>query len=141
MIPEHPDASLKSNIERVIQAVGDRLKIFSDILDYKEFFVSDEAMTFDEKPFQQRIREASDAKELLLAVREQLSTVDPYDAPTLDKLVHDFVEQRGIKIGQIVHALRVAVTGKSVGIGLFDALAILGRESSIKRIDRALSLV
>jgi glutamyl-tRNA synthetase len=77
----------------------------------------------------------------LKAVREQLVTVDPFDSATLDKLVHDFVESNGIKIGQIVHALRVAVTGKSVGVGLFDALAILGRDRTLRRIDRALNRI
>ena len=98
-------------------------------------------MTFDEKPFQQRLRDAPEAVGLLKSVREQLTTVTPFDSATLDKLVHDFVETSGIKIGQIVHALRVAVTGKSVGVGLFDALAILGRTRSLRRIDRALDRV
>ena len=49
------------------------------------------------------------------------------------------MEEKGIKIGQIVHALRVAVTGKPVGFGLFETLAILGRERCLARIDRALA--
>lgn len=141
MVQGDVDQTTKSKVGQIVTAVADRLRIFSDILDYKEFFVSDDAMTFDEKPFQQRLRDASEAVGLLKSVREKLATVEPYDAPTLDKLVHDFVESNGIKIGQIVHALRVAITGKSVGIGLFDALAILGRESSLRRIDRALNHV
>ena len=135
------DDSMREIVGKVISAVSDRLRVFCDILDYKEFFVDDEAMTFDEKPFQQRLRDASEAVGLLKSVREQLTTVTPFDSATLDKLVHDFVETSGIKIGQIVHALRVAVTGKSVGVGLFDALAILGRERSLRRIDRALEKV
>jgi glutamyl-tRNA synthetase len=131
--------TVRSNVGKIITAVADRLRIFSDILDYKEFFVSDDAMTFDEKPFQQRLRDAPEAVELLTSLHEQLIAVEPFDAQTLDKLVHDFVESKGIKIGQIVHALRVAITGKSVGIGLFEALAILGRDSSLRRINRALA--
>ena len=38
----------------------------------------------------------------------------------------------------MIHALRVAVTGKSVGPGLYDCLAILGRAACLQRIDRAL---
>jgi glutamyl-tRNA synthetase len=138
-ISGEPDEQLRSKLGRVITAMGDRMRIFSDIQDYKEFFVTDNDMPFDEKPFQQRLRDAPEAVDLLKALREQLVTVNPFDSATLDKLVHDFVESKGIKIGQIVHALRVAVTGKSVGIGLFDALEILGRDSSLARIDRALA--
>ena len=42
-------------------------------------------------------------------------------------------------IGDIVHTLRVAVTGKSVGPGVYDCLAVLGREASMARIDVALA--
>ena len=53
--------------------------------------------------------------------------------------MHEWVAAEGIKIGDIVHAVRVAVTGKAVGFGLFDTLAILGRERCLARIDRALA--
>lgn len=141
MIPDAADESVRSKVSQVITAVADRLKIFSDILDYSEFFVADDVMPFDEKPFQQRIRDAAEAVGFLKSLREQFATVQPFDSATLDKLVHDFVEANGIKIGQIVHALRIAVTGKSVGVGLFDAMAIVGRESCLRRIDRALERV
>ena len=55
-------------------------------------------------------------------------------------MTHEFVAAQGIKIGDIVHAVRVAVTGKAVGFGLFDTLAILGRERCLARIDRAITL-
>ena len=42
------------------------------------------------------------------------------------------------KVGDIIHALRVAVTGKAVGPGLYDCLALLGRETSLARIQRTL---
>ena len=59
--------------------------------------------------------------------------------PTLEPSLKQFAERDGLQIGQIVHPLRVALTGKGVGFGLFDTLAILGREKSLGRIDRASS--
>ena len=70
--------------------------------------------------------------------REKLGAATTFDAASLDKLMQDFVQAEGIQIGQVIHALRVAVTGKAIGFGLFDALAILGKEHSLARIDRAL---
>jgi len=117
----------------------DRLKVFSDVLDFKEFFVTDDALPFEEQAFQQRIAGVAEAPGLLKLLRAELVTIEPFDAPTLDGLVHRFVEMQGIKIGQIVHALRIATTGRAQGIGLFEALAILGRDRCLKRIDRALA--
>lgn len=141
LVPEAVDAATKTLVSQVVVAMQDRLKVFSDILDYKEFFVADDALVYDEKAYKQRIVDAPEAPGLLKALRDQLATVEPFDSATLDALVHSFVESSGIKIGQIVHALRIATTGRAVGVGLFDALAILGRERSLTRIDRTLAKV
>lgn len=135
------DETTRAHVGRVITAMGDRLRVFSDIVDFREFFVSDEAMPFDEKAFQQRLRDATEAAGLLRSLRDQLASAELFDAPTLDALVHQFVETNGIKIGQIVHALRIATTGRAQGVGLFDALALLGRDRCLARIDRALTAV
>jgi glutamyl-tRNA synthetase len=48
------------------------------------------------------------------------------------------LQARGYSLGDIVHAVRVAVTGSAIGPGLFDCLEIVGRQRSLRRIDRAL---
>jgi glutamyl-tRNA synthetase len=55
--------------------------------------------------------------------------------------MEDFVQDEGIVLAQIIHALRVAVTGKAVGFGVYESLEILGKEHSLARIDRALDRV
>ena len=57
------------------------------------------------------------------ALRERLAGADAFDAASLEKLLGMFVQDEGIQIGQIIHALRVAVTGKAIGFGVFDAKA------------------
>ena len=78
------------------------------------------------------------AAERLGRFRERLEKVDPFDAATCETALKSFVETEQIKIGDIIHALRVAVTGKSVGVGMFETLEILGKQSTLARIDRAL---
>jgi glutamyl-tRNA synthetase len=60
---------------------------------------------------------------------------------SLEKLLHDFVAEKQIKTGDVIHAIRVATTGKSVGPGLYDCLEILGKEKCLQRIDQALAMV
>lgn len=136
--PSTPEFDLL--LQRVVQAAGDRIKTSGDVLDFTEFFVDDDSLTFDQKAFDKRLRKEG-AGELLSKFRVRLTEVEPFDAPTTEDAMREFVESEGIKIGQVIHALRVAVTGKSVGLGMFDALAILGRDRSVKRIDRALALI
>lgn len=135
-----PRSVNREYLGQVITAVGERLKVFSDILDYKEFFVADEELAYDEKALKQKVKDVPEAAGLLTAIRDRLATIEPFDAATLDKFVHDYVAEQGIKIGQVIHPLRIAVSGKTVGVGLFEMLAILGRERCVKRIDRTLIL-
>jgi glutamyl-tRNA synthetase len=64
--------------------------------------------------------------------------LDSFDAAHCEATIREFVESEGIKIGEIIHALRVAVTGKATGVGMFETLEILGRESALHRIERAI---
>jgi glutamyl-tRNA synthetase len=111
--------------------------VAGDILQFPEFFVPDERLSYDAEAFDKHVGKPG-AAELLAGYRDALPDIDPFDAATLDAFTHRFVEQRGIKIGEIIHAIRVAVTGKSIGLGLFDAMAVLGKASTITRINQAL---
>lgn len=137
--PASEDA--RQRVAAILHAAGDRIKVAGDILDYADFFTPDDQLPYEEKDYEKRIRKPPEAIELLRKFRADLAAVEPFDAPALEKLLHDFVEREAIKAGQIIHALRVAVTGKAVGFGLFETLAVLGKESALRRIDRAIERV
>ena len=63
------------------------------------------------------------------------------DLPTLEKAVHDYAGAKGLGMGQVVNALRVATTGQGVGPGLYDCLYILGREACRARIASTRSML
>jgi glutamyl-tRNA synthetase len=126
-------------VGRLIAALGERLKVLSDILTYDEYFVSDAALRYDEKTFEKRLRQPEQAVPLLRAFRERLAAADDFRAPSLEALFERFVVERGVQKGDVIHALRVAVTGKPAGPGMFDCLELLGRESCLTRIDQALA--
>jgi glutamyl-tRNA synthetase len=125
-------------LEKVIVAAGDRIKVAGDVLAFPEFFQNDNQLTYDEQAFEKHLREG-DGAALLAKFRERLATAEPFDVPTLESLMQGFVADEQIKIGQIIHPVRVAVTGKSVGLGLFDTLAILSQQRCLRRIDRAMA--
>ena len=130
----------QARTHRVVEAAGDRLKVAGDILDYPEFFQADDEVAYDRTAFDKRVRKAG-VEPRLRRFRDRLETADPFDADTLDRAMRAFAEAEGVGIGQIIHAVRVAVTGKAVGFGLFDGLAILGRDACLARIDCALARV
>ncbi len=139
-VDDPPPCETAPKLTQILEAAGDRVKVAGDILDYTDFYVSDEELPYDEKTVEKRLRKPEDAKSLLSEFRAQLAALESFEPADLEKCLKSFVEAKGIKIGQIIHALRVAVTGKAVGFGMFETLAILGRDQSLARIDRALTL-
>ena len=126
-------------MDKIVQAAGDRLKIGGDILDYTEFYASDDAFAYDPKAFQKRLVKPPEARQLLSDFQVQLNQLEDFSTVSVEQTLRDFVEQQQIKMGQLIHALRVAVTGKPVGFGLFETLAILGKERCLKRLSRTLA--
>lgn len=130
---------LRQRVTQILRAAEDRIKVAGDILDYAGFFLSDEQFPYDEPAFEKRIRKPPEAAGLLAKFKVELAQVEPFTAATLEKRLQEFVQSQGVQIGQIIHALRVAVTGKAIGFGLFESLAILGKEHCLARIKRALA--
>jgi glutamyl-tRNA synthetase len=131
------DKIVAEKVRAVVAAAGDRLKVAGDILQFDEFFLPGDKLQYDDKSVEKYIRKG-EGVESLKKFKDRLAAVEPFDAPTLEKLMHDFVAEHQIKIGQIIHAVRVAVTGKSTGLGMFDTMAILGKTACLARIDSAL---
>jgi len=134
------DEAARARVRAIVAAAGERIKIAGDVLDYDELFRADDALEYDAKAFEKRIRKPEGAVELLRAMRDALAATSDFSPGSLEALFGRFVAERDLGLGAIVHAVRVAVTGKAVGFGLFDILSILGREATLARIDRALAL-
>jgi glutamyl-tRNA synthetase len=140
-ITQAVDAPTRQFVTRLVEALDERMKLFSDILRYEEYFVGDDELAYDETAFEKRLRKPDDAAGLLRSFRYVLAETERFDATNLERLLHEWVAQQGIGMGQIIHALRVATTGKPAGPGMFDCLELLGRQRCLNRIDRALQQV
>jgi glutamyl-tRNA synthetase len=138
LLADPPPAAAVETVRRVIEASGDRLKVAGDILGYADFFLLDEPV-MEEAAVKQRLAKPG-VRPLLEQAAERLRLVEPFSPPELEAACKQIVESAGLKIGDLIHPIRVAVTGKTVGPGLYDCLAILGRDQSLRRIERALPL-
>lgn len=128
-------AASDERLAAMLAGIGDRLKIFSDILDYREFFSDDETLEFETKPLE-KLRSQAGSREMVLALQALLQDAESWQATALDQRVHQWAEQQGHKIGQVVAPLRLGVTGRGSGIGLFDAMELIGQTSCLLRLSR-----
>jgi glutamyl-tRNA synthetase len=127
----------RAKVGKVVTACGDRLKIFTDVLTYAAFFFRDPQ--YDAKAVKQRLHKEGMA-EALREFAEVLKATEPFDVPTLEAKLQSFSEAKSLKGGDLNHALRVATTGVMVGPGVFECLAILDKDESLRRIGVALQI-
>jgi glutamyl-tRNA synthetase len=74
----------------------------------------------------------------LQASREALAAADDFDAAALEAALSPLPERLGLKPGRVYQPIRVAISGGTVSPGIFESLAVLGRDESLRRIDAAL---
>jgi glutamyl-tRNA synthetase len=99
-------------------------------------FVFDEPET-DEKAWKKVMKDG--ALPLLSDALEALRNADSFEPDELESVLGRVVAERDVKPGKLYQPIRVAITGTSVSPGIFESLAVLGKERSIERIERALA--
>jgi glutamyl-tRNA synthetase len=74
------------------------------------------------------------------AVRDRYAALPSFEAAALEKALHALATERGVEIGEIIHPVRVSVSGIGVGPGLFEMLEVLGRDRVLARLAKAMAL-
>jgi glutamyl-tRNA synthetase len=91
----------------------------------------------DEKAWRKTMKDEAPAA--LKAAREALAEVDDFDSVAVEAALAPLPERLGVKPGRVYQPIRVAISGGTVSPGIFESLAVLGREESLGRIDAAIA--
>lgn len=140
LISDPPPCSIAEHCTKVVSAAADRIKVAGDILQFDEFFIPDEQLGFDPTGMEKRVKGEPQAIGLLEEVRNIVQATDPWSPENLESQIKAMVESKGVKLGVCINAVRLALTGKISGVGVFDAFGILGKDSSLARINRCIRL-
>ena len=128
-LPEHDDAWWGYLADQL----QIRTKFLNDIPSAVRCFVSDD-LEFDPKAVEKRLKKPG-VKETLIDLVGRFSKVEDWSAPALEAVVKELSQGNGM--GPWVHPIRVAVSGRGEGIGLFEMLQLLGREKTLARLSAA----
>ena len=130
-----PDRFDDAYIAGALLLQQERARTLADLPQLTEFFFRDPD-GYDEKGERKWFRREG-AAELLAEVRETLSALESFDEPSVEQAIRGLADRRGMKAGPVIHATRLAVTGRTEGPGLFALLALLGNQRVLRRLERA----
>jgi glutamyl-tRNA synthetase len=116
------------------EIVTDKAQTLAEVWPLIAFLFSEPEI--DERAWAKVMKEG--AAEALAAALEALRAVDGWDAASLEAALTPVAGALGVKAGALYQPIRVAITGGTVSPGIFDSLAVLGREASLRRIEAAL---
>ena len=128
-----PDLGLLS---RIAPLVSERLKSLRDAAPLTAFFFREEAV-YETADLIQKGMDAQSAKSALEASRSALEALPEFDSPSIERALRALAVDLGLKVGQLLGVLRVAVTGQRVAPPLFESLEVLGRRRTLSAIRAA----
>jgi nondiscriminating glutamyl-tRNA synthetase len=123
---------------KIAEAAADRIKLFSDFVFYAAPLLKD-APDYNPKAVADKLAKPGVA-DRLKAFAEELKTLEPFDPPTIMAAFTAFAAKVGVKPRDLDGSVRVAVTGETIGFGLPETLALLGRDKVLRRIDTAAAM-
>ncbi|WP_404868455.1 glutamate--tRNA ligase [Kitasatospora griseola] len=112
-----------------------RISVLSEITEYVDFLFLDEPVR-DEASWAKAMKEG--AADLLRVSRSRLDEA-VWEAASLKAVLEEAAAVFGLKLGKAQAPIRVAVTGRTVGLPLFESMEVLGRERTLLRLDKALA--
>lgn len=121
-----------SVIELVLNSFGKRLKSPKDIVEYADYFFTEDFSILPEAAANIK----PDTMPLLRKLKENLSTLTNFTASECETVLRNTAKECDVKAGQIIHPMRAAVSGKTIGPGAFELLEMLGRHRVLSRLER-----
>jgi glutamyl-tRNA synthetase len=112
--------SLKERAKTLLELIAGSYFIFADRP--LEVEAKAEALLTDEN------------RTLISRMRSELAAVSPWSAETTEAAMRNFAEQNNLKLGAVAQPLRAALTGRTTSPGIFEVLAVLGREECLARL-------
>jgi glutamyl-tRNA synthetase len=127
--PESYDPAVFTAVAPLAQT---RVAVLSEVVALVDFLFLSEPM-LDESAWDKATRDG--AGEMLAAAAAALFGVSAWDAESLKSTVESVGLARGLKLGKAQAPIRAAVTGRGVGLPLFESLEVLGRDKTLARIE------
>ena len=121
----------QKDIEHIVKLYKGRLSVLNDFMDWTDFVFLDH-IKIDEDIKKQHL--SKDLSKEFSALADRLEKLDAFNVSSTETAFRSLVDELNIKASDLVHPVRVVLTGKAVGPGLFDTMVVLGKEKVVKRL-------
>jgi glutamyl-tRNA synthetase len=126
---------------RIVGTLRERIRLLNDVVEQGAFYFTDR-FDFEEKGVRKYFTRPGAAEDLALLMTEFERTPESeFTKEHSEKLLRQLSEQLGRQPAELIHPLRLALSGKTTGPGLFDIVEILGRDRCVERLRKAIHFI
>jgi glutamyl-tRNA synthetase len=130
-IPVDLNETHRARLLAAMPGLKERAKTLVELADSAQYLFASRPLELDEKAAQ--ILDA-DARSTIALLVPEFEKIEDWSAASTEAVVRAHAERTGLKLGKIAQPLRAALTGRATSPGVFDVLAVLGREESVARL-------
>ncbi len=131
-IADKLDERTRAQLLAAMPGLKERAKTLVELADGAAFLFAERPLAIDEKA---KAQLGEPQKEILRGAFPALNALDgDWTASATEGAIRAFAEEKGVKLGAVAQPLRAALTGRTTSPGVFDVLAVLGRDESLARI-------
>jgi glutamyl-tRNA synthetase len=131
------DESLE-RVTEVVRMMKDRVSFVKELWPLCSFFFIPPT-EYDEKTVKKRWKE--DSAQVMAELATLLEGLDDFSLENQERVVHEWVEKKGYKLGNVMNAWRLTLVGEGKGPCMFDISAFLGKEETLRRMRRAIDIL
>lgn len=138
-LPEAPSSEVKEYAIRILKELQSRMKLIAEVVELAEYFFRDDYEYKEE--IVQKIMTKPHTEGVLDFVYDAVQAAAKLDEETLKPQFQVGLETFGIKMGDLIQPIRVALTGTNVSPGIYDVLELLGKERVLARLERTKAML
>ena len=118
----------------ITAAYRERSRTLEDFISVYRIFFSDE-IEYDEKAVEKYLKKPN-SKDIMNRCKTAVESDNKFDKASVEESYRKLADELKLKAAELIHPTRVAISGKTVGAGLFEMMEILGREKVLKRLSK-----
>lgn len=107
----------------------------------RPYFVDGLDFEFEEPAIKKNLQKDPALKTLLPELADHFASLTDFTHDSTEAALREFAEAKGVKSGLLINASRTALTGQSVGPGMFDVVVAIGQQRTVERLKHAASLI
>jgi len=136
---DHLGTDRRKWLEELVELFKNRIKLVDEFIEQTGYFFT-EKLSYNKEAVDKYLNDEGTAV-FLKRLKAELERLTSFDIQSVEKCCRGLAAQLNVPAARLIHPTRVALTGRSVTPGLFEVMALLGKEKVLKRLEKTIEMI